>query len=326
MALELFMSIKDFEEVIKLMIQENKTQDLMNLVRSMEVSPANRGAITMAANHFKKIKNVTYAKECLQKTGSQVSVLEMYLEFEMYEEALQLYEKISNDQVIEPSKVYLPYAGKLMRENKFEEALEKYKKIGHLDLCNQLLGQFIDINLHTKNSFFVAKFLFEKMKLEDKLGEEFPLECLLFLVMHQYELTKEAILFDERQIVQQEQAVSTLLIFLLNLVDSTQRQLNSFNLNNQIREVLAYVYKNSQFQRTKFLIEKWEALNQEDPHLGRWNFVRKSLIKNSSTSKDFFYECFQCGNKGVKMNQNKCINCEFKLFFSYLSGKQIHIF
>lgn len=48
----------------------------------------------------------------------------------MYEEALVLYEKLSKEQVIEPTKVYLPYAGTLLRENKFEEAFEKYKKIG----------------------------------------------------------------------------------------------------------------------------------------------------------------------------------------------------
>lgn len=59
-----------------------------------------------------------------------MGILEIYLEFEMFEEALVLYEKISHEQVIEPSKVYLPYAGILMWNNKFEEALEKYKKIG----------------------------------------------------------------------------------------------------------------------------------------------------------------------------------------------------
>ena len=36
-----------------------------------------------------------------------------------------------------------------MRDNKFEEALDKYKKIGKMELCIDTLSQFIDINLIT---------------------------------------------------------------------------------------------------------------------------------------------------------------------------------
>lgn len=48
--------------------------------------------------------------------------------------------------MIDPSTIFLPYAGILLRDNKFEEALEKYKQIGKLDLCVKTLGQFTRIN------------------------------------------------------------------------------------------------------------------------------------------------------------------------------------
>jgi hypothetical protein len=56
-----------------------------------------------------------------------------------------------------------------MRENKFEEALEMYKKIGKLEVCREMLEEFIKINLDTGNFLLVAKFSYEKYKLEDQL-------------------------------------------------------------------------------------------------------------------------------------------------------------
>lgn len=128
--------------------------------------------------------------------NNMLALLDLYLEFEMFEEALALYNKISKEQVIDPKKVFLPYAGFLMRNNHFEEALEKYKQIGQLDLCLEMIGQFIQINLETKNTYLVAKFLHENLKLTDETGDLFPLRCSFFVFLYFYEFFSEKITFN----------------------------------------------------------------------------------------------------------------------------------
>ena len=138
----------------------------------------------MAFNYFKKEKKVSFARECLVKLGNNQALLDLYIEEEMFEDALNLYQKISSKEVVDPAKVLLPYAGMLLRESRFEEALEKYKQIGKMDLCIQTLQRFININITIQNYLLVAKFMQENSKLTSTETDEFPQDALFYLFVH----------------------------------------------------------------------------------------------------------------------------------------------
>ena len=102
------------------------------------------------------------------KLDNKMNLLELYIEFELFEDAIKLYNVLSKKEIIEPEMVFIPYAAYLMRENRYEEALENYKKIEKLDLCIKMLKKFISINLMTKNYLLVASFQYELRKLKNR--------------------------------------------------------------------------------------------------------------------------------------------------------------
>lgn len=65
------------------------------MVRSVEAVHQNHNCITLALNYFKTNKEISFARECLIKMNNHGALLDMYVEFEMFEEALSLYDKIS---------------------------------------------------------------------------------------------------------------------------------------------------------------------------------------------------------------------------------------
>ena len=336
LALELFKNIKENEEVVKILIKKKKDQDLINFIRTVELTQSGKKGIKLSINYFKQKNNITYAKECLIKLDEKLELLDLYIEMEIFDKGLILFNKLKNEKIIEPERIFIPYANFLMRENRFEEALENYKKIEKIDLCLKMLEKFISINLFLKNYILVSIFLYESFKLKNS-EIIFGLDSYLFLFLDRFLFFKNYISFSENKKFFYLRNIFCLVLNLLN--DS------NYNLEHDFIDDLNFIIQKSYTEKlynfTIFFIENLKIMDSKQEYVSKWNFIKNICIKkkNNKIEKKFknenidknekekyLYFCYNCENKGFLCPKLTCSECGLKLFFCSFSGKQIPIF
>ena len=330
LALELFKSIKENEEVVKILIKKKKDQDLINFLRMVDLDKTGKKGINLSINYFKNKNNITYAKECLIKLDKKVELLDLYIETEMFENGLKLFEQLRKEKILEPERIYIPYAAFLMRENRFEEALENYKKIEKLDLCLKMLKKFVKINLYVRNYLLVSVFLFEGLKLKN-CEAFFDLECFFFLFLRQFCVFKESFGIKEFRFL----FLRNVFCLVLNLIGDIGVEFEIEFLNDA-NFVIQKCYEEKFFGFAVFFIEKLKILDSKGEFMAKWNFVKNVCLKKKNNlqkinpevddKENYLYKCYNCDNKGFKCTKMSCSECGLKLFFCSFSGKQIPIF
>ena len=316
LALDLYGSIKESDEIAKILIKLNKEQDLMSTVRGLDSSPTSKRATNRAFGYFKEKGLVAYAKECLIKLDKEEELLDLYIGLEMFDEALQLYETIALKKVIEPEVLYIPYAAYLLQHNEYEKALECYIKIQKPDLCRSVLRKFIRLNTEMQNFELAAKFTYELNRLDDPYYVISNSE-IFFLVLNRFlRKYEEALETGEEQL-----HTLNLLVVLLNLSDMFAVHNVSIDMTDYITNCADLAFKTNRYSAYSYLNSQKDTMGCELS--SQLDFVAGLISSKAVVSNDYLVHCFHCDYKGYNFKDLKCSSCGLRLFFCLLSGRQL---
>lgn len=115
-------------------------QFLIDVVRRTSPEGTGHDTLIYCAQKFDIANSYEYAKESYEKLGDVTSLMTLYTRRQMWPEAAALAENhIGKFEV----SVFLPYADWLVSEDRYEEAIEAYKKAGRKDLGVNILNQLL---------------------------------------------------------------------------------------------------------------------------------------------------------------------------------------
>lgn len=318
LALDLYASVRESDEIVKILIKQNKEQDLMNVVRGLDNSPTSKKAVNRAFGYFKQKGQVTYAKECLIKLDKEEELLELYISLEMFEEAHKLYDAIAIKKVLGPEVLYIPYAAYLLQHNQYEKALDCYIKIQKPDLCRTMLKKFICLNANMQNFDLAAKFTYELNRLDNPFYTISNTE-IFFIVMHRL-IKKFEEVVDSDELNQHK---LNLMILLLNLRDMVDNHKLAFDFDRYITECSDFAFGTRQYNAYNYLNGQKQGLGSGvSPQL---DFVGGLINAKVVSSNDGMVGCYHCGYRGYGFKDLKCSSCGLRLFFCLLSGQQLPI-
>ncbi len=143
----LFLNVADYKKAVQIIGKHGDLNWLIEICRGLNKSD-NSEAIQMCANIFRHHGNHSYAKEAYLKLGDIKALLNLHVELGKWEEAFRL---AKQNPELQPN-LYQPYAEYLIRNDKFEEALDAYKKANRHDIALRLLERL------TKNAVNERRF------------------------------------------------------------------------------------------------------------------------------------------------------------------------
>jgi len=132
-ASETYLAAGDYLKAIHILGEQNWHDKLIAVVRTLNNSQS--AELQACLRYFEKAKAHDYAKEVLLKLGDIQGLLQLNLEANKWNDALQL---IETHPEYAP-QVYLPYAQWLVENDRFEEAQEAYKAAGQSSKSLELL-------------------------------------------------------------------------------------------------------------------------------------------------------------------------------------------
>lgn len=342
-AIEFFSTVNDYERVVFLLVQRDKSQELINLIRDQSLETLGKSTVMKAFEYFREKMHLPYAKECLMKANEEKLMVDLLMDFENYEEALVWAEKMSKkDKSIKHlERVYLPYANSLLAENRFEEALNIYLKTTDFVFCENLLRKMIMVNVQFKNyklvsklHFFMAKIKKEQSRNDQSTGNEtvdLPTVSLFYSAL-------EALYQHNAKIVYQDyndafgvtpthfQNILNCLLLILDLLNSDECLRFPGSLIPDLEKSLEIAWTLGRLATLKFLLTKLAVFDPSSSLISKYSFLSEMNVEQSDkNTTDYFYECTNCASKGFETNKMNCPECGVGLFFSYISGKQIRV-
>jgi len=148
-AARLFIQAKKHDKAIEIYGTQKMAADLISKLHRIYIiitaigvcrqldKSSHKEEIKLAAYHFRKMGEHAHANEAYLKLGDIKSQMHLHIELEKWEEAFTL----ANKNPDLAAMVRLPYANFLVREDRFEEAIEGYKKANRPDLSTNILKQ-----------------------------------------------------------------------------------------------------------------------------------------------------------------------------------------
>lgn len=349
-AIEFFTTIKDFKKVVELLIVKEKSQDLINLVRDHTLEILGKETVLNAFEFFKEKSHLPYAKECLIKAQEEKLMIDLLIDFDNYEEAITLAEKISKtDQKVNYlEKVYLPYANLLLAENRFEEAFEIYLKTKNVQFCEKLLKKMIFINVQFKNYKLVSKLYYYTWKISsmNKSGEieskkencdiiehknPIFLKTLFYSILDSLDHHSSKMIYSKYNSTYNIEPSNlshslNCFILLLNLIKVDSSLKYPGDVSKTLEKCIDIAWELKKIKCLKFLLEKAKEFDLEDHLTSKYNFLCQILPEEKLlNATDYFFNCPNCETKGFETNGIKCPECGLELFFCQMTGKQLNV-
>ena len=334
-AIELYNSIKDYEQVVQLLIQSEKTQDLIVLLRSIESKSVPESLFYSSFEYFKSKGQLPLAKECLLKIGNELMLIELLIEFEQFDEAISLTERLNNKSknfsLLE--RVYVAYANHLLNENKFEEALTAFLKVKDEASCAELLRKLVFVNIQFGDFSLVAKLFYYIWRMERKQGliadGPVPSSSVFYRFVRHWQLFSEAPTYDEYDVmtgVVSSNKLRSVRVFaiLVNMVDQCSVLKYPLDFETDITFALELALQSQQWSILAYLTEKMAKFARNSTGIAKYALLaHRNLAKNSGSG--WLYKCIACGIPNSAMNSMCCVDCGLGLLFCQLSGTQLRM-
>eukprot|EP00003_Mantamonas_plastica_P004321 TRINITY_DN1341_c0_g1_i5.p1 TRINITY_DN1341_c0_g1~~TRINITY_DN1341_c0_g1_i5.p1 ORF type:complete len:654 (+),score=238.14 TRINITY_DN1341_c0_g1_i5:747-2708(+) len=151
---QLWIEAGNFERAVKIMCENKWTEDLIEIVRSMNRN-TDQAAMQTAATYFREGGFHEFATETYLKMGDVESMMRLHVEQNKWDEAFAL---AKQNSALSPL-IYRPYAKYLAMQDKFEEAQEAFIKAGHPEEAIRVLEQLTH-NAVVENRFSDASYYF----------------------------------------------------------------------------------------------------------------------------------------------------------------------
>jgi len=158
-AAEMYWAAKDYGQAIEIMGDNQWLDLLMDKVKTL--TKLQRKFLAQAAGYFRKHGNYLYAKEMYQKMDDTKSLMELYVEQHMWDEAFALC-KLTPDHA---KLIYLPYAEWLALNDRFDEAQDAFKKAGRPDQSLRMLKELTH-NAVTEHRYHDAGYYYWHLAVE----------------------------------------------------------------------------------------------------------------------------------------------------------------
>lgn len=134
-AAEMYIKLNKFERAIALLGKGNNVDKLTELARTIDTAHA--ASLRACANHLKRAGAIRHAREAFERLGDTAALVQLAVEAEEWDAAFRLLRQAPQLR----EEAYLPYAKKLIAEDRFDEAREAYAKGGRPELGALMLEQ-----------------------------------------------------------------------------------------------------------------------------------------------------------------------------------------
>lgn len=149
-ASELFISLGQHMQAAKIVAESNETgwaDVLIEVVRASAIDA--KDVLYYCGERFTASDEDAFARETYSKIGDVTMLMSLYARKQMWVEAAKLADEHEGEFDV---SVFLPYAEWLVVEDRYEEAMQAYKKAGRKDLSRKVLQEL------TKNAVLEFRF------------------------------------------------------------------------------------------------------------------------------------------------------------------------
>eukprot|EP00947_MAST-08B_sp_MAST-8B-sp1_P003615 g3615.t1 len=159
-AARMYAAAGEHQKAVELLGMNGAMDELIEIARGLDASETQ--LLMRCAGYFREHGHHKYAKELYLKTNQVDELMRLHMELHRWDEAFRLAEehegKFSND-------VFVPYAGWLETQDRFEEAQAAYKRAGRPDHALRTLEQLTH-NAIVENRFKDGAYFYWKLSEE----------------------------------------------------------------------------------------------------------------------------------------------------------------
>jgi intraflagellar transport protein 122 len=130
---EMYLTAGQFRKAVEIFIKIAALDSLIEVVRKL--SKNDTQLLSMSVKAFRQHQHHAFAKEAIIKLGDTSQLISLHMESHRWDEAFQLCQ--SHPEYAE--QIYLPWAEWLAFNDRFDDALEAYKKAKHPELSLQMV-------------------------------------------------------------------------------------------------------------------------------------------------------------------------------------------
>jgi len=326
-AAELYSSMNQYFQAAKIVVDAFAAGEtgwqpvLIEVVRS---APAEGNAETfnLCGDAFSKADEDEYARETYKKLGDVSKLMTLYIRRQMWTEAAALAE--TNESQCDMS-VFLPYAEWLVSTDRYEDAMQAYKKAGRKDLARKVLEE-LTINAVSETRFKDAAYYYWMLSKEAD-GEDHVLQSeyehkadlyYAYSSIHTF-ITSPFTSYQADMLFQ----VSRFIINSLGSSDSIPSGISKastlYTLAKQAMKVGAYKLARHAYDRLSKL--QVPAKKQEEIELDALIVQARPV----SDDKDYLPTCFRCFtvnpllNPFTKYKGDVCTSCGHPFVRSFIN-------
>mmetsp|Transcript_43067 Transcript_43067/g.76259 ORF Transcript_43067/g.76259 Transcript_43067/m.76259 type:complete len:999 (-) Transcript_43067:43-3039(-) len=130
---EMYLTAGQHRKAVEIFIKIGALDSLIEVVR--QLSNSDTQLLQMAVKAFRQHQHHTFAKEAILKLGDIGQLIQLHMESHRWDEAFQLCQQHPEYS----AEIYLPWAEWLAFNDRFDDALEAYKKANRPELSLQMI-------------------------------------------------------------------------------------------------------------------------------------------------------------------------------------------
>ncbi|KAF5280569.1 hypothetical protein FQR65_LT00320 [Abscondita terminalis] len=336
-AVEMFLSIGETQAAIEIMGQQGWGEQLADLGHRLDKSE--RPTLLSIAEFLKQLNDSSAAAEIYRRLGDSEAVLKLHISTRQWDEAFALVKSQPQYKAL----VYVPYANWLAENDKFVQSQKAFYLAGHPDEAFNVLQQLTD-NAVNESRFQDAGYYYwilARQCLDLAKNTLVLMYCVLILLSFISRTNKNAMLkkfYENEYLAEIYYAYNVLHRYLEDPFTSYMpealfniaRFLMAQTINNKPRGVSLFsiFYSLAKQARTlganklaKQLFDKIQTLTipvkfQEQVEI----CTIASRARSYSDPEELLPMCYRCSTYNpLAANSNKCVNCNHKFIYSYVS-------
>lgn len=156
---EMYLTAGQHRKAVEIFVKISAVDSLIEVVRQLPNTETQ--LLQMAVKAFRQQQQFSFAKEAIVKLGDVGQLISLHMESHRWDEAFQL----SNQHPEYAAQIYLPWAEWLAFNDRFDDALDAYKKAKRPDLSLQMIEKLTH-NAVVERRFKDAANYFWRLALE----------------------------------------------------------------------------------------------------------------------------------------------------------------
>jgi len=156
---EMYLTAGQHRKAVEIFVKISAVDSLIEVVRQLPNTETQ--LLQMAVKAFRQQQQFSFAKEAIVKLGDVGQLISLHMESQRWDEAFQL----TNQHPEYAAQIYLPWAEWLAFNDRFDDALDAYKKAKRPDLSLQMIEKLTH-NAVVERRFKDAANYFWRLSLE----------------------------------------------------------------------------------------------------------------------------------------------------------------